>query len=205
MTNLSINNCNRPASLPMVLIVIVTWNGKDDLLECLASIKKLNYQQDNYKMLVVDNGSDDGTPLVLAAVYPEIYLLKNNKNFGYVYAVNQGIEYGLKHSFDYIWIFNNDVVVDENSLKILMEVGQTDENIGVFAPVIYSYKNPEVIENIGYQINFWVGRLKKLKFGRDVFQKGGIHFAHLTSRPALRFFADNFLVWHRCHAYSLTQ
>ena len=156
----------------MVLIVIVTWNGKDDLLECLASIKKLNYPQDNYKMLVVDNGSDDGTPLVLAAVYPEIYLLKNNKNFGYVYAVNQGIEYGLKHSFDYIWIFNNDVVVDENSLKILMEVGQTDENIGVIAPVIYSYKNPEVIENIGYQINFWVGRLKKLKFGRDVFQKG---------------------------------
>mgnify|MGYP001612083546 FL=1 len=65
----------------MVLIVIVTWNGKDDLLECLASIKKLNYPQDNYKMLVVDNGSDDGTPLVLAAVYPEIYLLKNNKNF----------------------------------------------------------------------------------------------------------------------------
>ena len=83
---------------------------------------------------------------------------------------------------DYIWIFNNDVVVEENSLKILVEVGQTDEKIGVIAPVVYSYKNPEVIENIGYQINFWVGRLKKLKFGRDVFRNYNDKYAEVDSQ-----------------------
>lgn len=182
MTNVSTNDCDRSASLPSVLIVIVTWNGKDDLLECLASIKQLNYPRDSYKVFVVDNGSDDGTPLALAADYPGIYLVKNNKNLGYVRAANQGIEYGLEHGLDYIWICNNDVVVDGNSLKILVETGQTDEKIGVIAPVVYSYKNPGIIENAGYKINFWIGRLKKLKFRRDIFQNDNDKYAVVDSQ-----------------------
>ncbi len=164
------------------MIVIVTWNGKDDLLECLASIKKLNYPQDNYKVFVVDNGSDDGTSSVLVDHYPEICLFRNSKNFGYVYGINQGIAYGLEHGFDYIWIFNNDVVVDGNSLRILVETGQTDEKTGVIAPVIYSYKTPGTVENAGYKINLWIGRLKKLKFGHDVFRNDNEKYAEVDSQ-----------------------
>jgi GT2 family glycosyltransferase len=172
MTNVLINNCNRSDTpLPSVLIVIVTWNGKDDLLECLASMKQLNYPQENYKVLVVDNGSGDGTPLALATGYPEIHLIKNNKNLGYVRAVNQGVEYGLEHGFDYVWICNNDIVADGNLLKILVKTGQTDEKIGVIAPVVYSYNSPLIVENAGYKINYWIGRLKKLKYGHDIFVK----------------------------------
>ncbi len=166
----------------MVLAVIVTWNGKDDVLECLASIKKLNYPQDKYKVLVVDNGSDDGTPSVLSSLYPDIYLFRNDKNFGYVHAVNQGIAYGLQRGFDYIWIFNNDVVVDENSLRILVEAGQKDEKTGVIAPVIYSCKTPGTVENAGYKINLWIGRLKKLKFGRDIFRHDNDKYAEVDSQ-----------------------
>ncbi len=182
MTNTLTNNSNHSASLPMVLAVVVTWNGKDDLLECLASIKKLNYPKGNYKVLVIDNGSDDGTPKALAAVYPEMRLFRNDKNFGYVYAVNRGIAYGSEHGFDYIWIFNNDVVVDGNSLKILVETGQTDEKIGVIAPVIYSYKTPVIVENAGYKINLWIGRLKKLKYGHDIFRNDNEKYAVVDSQ-----------------------
>ncbi|MBI2470081.1 MAG: glycosyltransferase family 2 protein [Planctomycetes bacterium] len=171
------------SKLPLlkVLIVIINWNGKNDLLECLASIKKINYPNDKYKVLVVDNGSVDGSQMAVSELYPEVVLLKNNTNIGYVKAVNQGVEYGLNFGVDYIWILNNDVVVHEDTLARLVEVGQGDEKIGIIAPVIYSYKNPEVIDNIGYKINYWTGRLKKLKNGIDIFKDIKEKFADVDS------------------------
>jgi len=176
------NNTTHSTPLPGVLIIIVNWNGRDDLLELLASIKNLNYPKDNYKIMAIDNGSSDGSQTAISQSFPDVYLLENKRNIGYVKAVNQGIANGLNREVDYIWIFNNDVTVEENSLKKLVEAGQQDENIGVITPVIYSYKNPEVIENIGYQINFWIGRLKKLKFGRDVFQNNNDEYAEVDSQ-----------------------
>lgn len=164
-----------------VLIVIVNWNGKDDLLELLASIQKLNYPKDYYKILVIDNGSKDGSQATVSITYPEVRILKNKLNVGYVKAVNQGIECGLNMEVDYIWILNNDVVVEENSLKRLVEIGQQDENIGIIAPVIYSYNSPKSIDNIGYKINFWTGRLKKLKNGIDIFEDIKEKFADVDS------------------------
>lgn len=159
-----------PSTFPTVLIAIVNWNGKNDLLECLASLRSLDYPEDNYRIMVIDNGSTDGSPMAVSQYYPEVILIENKKNIGYVRAVNQGIADGLNMNVDYIWVFNNDVVVEKNSLKKLIEIGQMDKNIRVIAPVIYSYHNPETIDNIGYKINFWIGRLKKLKYGHDVFR-----------------------------------
>jgi len=156
--------------LPTILTVIVNWNGKDDLLECLASIKKLRYPKSNHKVLVVDNGSNDSSCTAVSKIYPEIFMLENKRNIGYVEAVNQGIIYGLNLGVDYIWILNNDVVIQEDALKKLVEIGQQDEKMGVIAPVIYSYNNPQTIDNVGYRINFWTGKLKKLKYNRDVFK-----------------------------------
>ena len=166
---------------PMVLLVIINWNGKHDLLECFSSIDKLQYPIDKYRVLVVDNASKDGSQKTVSMYYPEVCMLKNKENLGYVKAVNQGITYGLRTGMDYIWIFNNDVVVEENSLKRLVEVGQYDKNIGVIAPVIYSYSNPELIDNIGYKINYWTGRLKKMKYGRDVFCSPNEKIANVDS------------------------
>ena len=176
------NNIAHSTPLPRVLITIVNWNGRDDLVELLASIKNLNYPKDNYKIMVIDNGSRDGSQTAISQSFPDVYLLENKRNIGYVKAVNQGIANGLNMAVDYIWIFNNDVTVEENFLRKLVEAGQQDENIGVITPVIYSYKNPEVIENIGYQINFWIGRLKKLKFGCDVFQNYNDEYAEVDSQ-----------------------
>jgi GT2 family glycosyltransferase len=156
-------------AMPDVLAVIVNWNGKDDVLECLESLKKVNYPSDKFKILVVDNGSSDGSHAAISKTYPDVTLLKNTKNLGYVQAVNQGIQQGLDWNVEYVWICNNDIVVDEDTLAHLVETGQNDTHIGVVAPVIYSYREPRTIDNIGYKINFWTGRLKKLKYKEDIF------------------------------------
>jgi GT2 family glycosyltransferase len=154
---------------PNVLAVIVNWNGKDDVLECLGYLKKVNYSRDKLRILVVDNGSSDGSHTAISNNYPDVALLKNRKNLGYVRAVNQGIKQGLDWNMDYVWICNNDIVVDEDALTNLVEIGQIDTHIGVVAPAIYSYREPQTLDNIGYKINFWTGRLKKLKYNKDIF------------------------------------
>jgi GT2 family glycosyltransferase len=154
----------------MVLAVIVNWNGRDDLLECVDSIKKIDYPKDRYKILVVDNASSDGSQARVSEIHPEVLILKNQKNIGYVKAVNQGIAYGLNSGADYIWIFNNDAVVAKDSLKELLAAAENDKKIGVVAPVIYSYRDPKTVDHAGYKINFWIGWLKKLKIGEEVFK-----------------------------------
>jgi GT2 family glycosyltransferase len=154
---------------PEVLAVIVNWNGKEDVLECLESLLKVNYPKDKFRIVVVDNGSSDGSPADISRAYPDVFLIKNKKNRGYVRAVNQGIDQGLTRDVEYVWVCNNDIVVDEDALVQLVAIGQSDPQIGVVGPVIYSYRNPRTIDNVGYKINFWVGRLKKLKYEDDIF------------------------------------
>ncbi len=152
------------------MVVIVNWNGKKDLLECLDSLRKIDYPTDCYRILVVDNGSTDGSPAAVLQNHQQVELLNNSENMGYVKAANQGVEYCLKQQADYIWVMNNDVVVKEDSLKKLVEAGEHREDIGVIAPIVFSYHEQHKIDNVGYQINLWIGRLKKLQYGDNIFR-----------------------------------
>lgn len=168
-------------AFPTVLITIINWNGKEDILECLASLRKLNYPRDKCKILVIDNGSNDGSQVAISRYHSEVYLVENKKNLGYVRAVNQGIDYGLNMNADYVWIFNNDVTVEQYSLRELIAVGEQEKTAGVIAPIIFSYHQPDVIDNTGYRIDFWTGRLKKLKYGRDIFRNPGDKIADVDT------------------------
>jgi GT2 family glycosyltransferase len=161
-------------SLPFVFIVIVNWNGKELLLECLAALDKPDYPKDKYKVLVVDNASADGSQAAVARFWPDALLLENKKNEGYARAVNQGIDQALRSGADFVWIFNNDVLVEQGTLRALIRAGESDEKIGVLAPVIHSFDDPERVEHAGYKINFWIGWLRKLKINIDVFKEGKV-------------------------------
>ncbi len=163
-------NSDKRIFSPSVLIAIVNWNGKDVLVECLHSINNSDYPKDKYSIVVVDNGSTDNSRPAVLELFPEVKLIENKVNLGYVKAVNQGLEFGLSQNVDYIWVFNNDVVVAKDTLRKLVDVGEQNEGFGVIAPVIYTYENPDEIYNIGYKMNFWTGFLIKRKYGRDIFR-----------------------------------
>jgi len=159
----------KDARLPAVQAVIVNWNGKEHLLECLASIEALDYPDSKLRIVVVDNGSRDGSQQTVIRQHPRCALLENRKNLGYANAVNRGIQHGLASGAGYIWISNNDVVVFPDTLRELVNAGESDKSIGVIAPVVYAYGDPQKVSNAGYSINFWTGRMKRLRIGRDVF------------------------------------
>lgn len=127
----------------LVSIIILNWNGKEDTIECLESIKELDYP--NCEVIVVDNGSTDGSCEILKKNYPYVKLIENEKNLGVARGNNLGI-YQAKG--DYILLLNNDIVVDMDILKDLVSVLESSPEIGIVGPTMYYYDDPKRI---------WVG------------------------------------------------
>lgn len=92
-------------------------------------IKYMEYSEDRYNQL-------DTSESVEAK---NLYILKNNENYGFAEGNNIAIKIALRSNPDYIMLLNNDTVVDHDFLNKLVEVGEKDEKIGVVGPVIYYY------------------------------------------------------------------
>ena len=81
---------------PQVSIAIVNLNGKEFLNDCLLSIKEINYPKEKIEIIVVDNGSNDGSAQFIKSNYPEVKLIENRENLGFAKANNQaaGVAHG---------------------------------------------------------------------------------------------------------------
>ncbi|NQT30052.1 MAG: glycosyltransferase family 2 protein [Candidatus Saganbacteria bacterium] len=124
---------------PRVAIIILNWNGEADSQECLSSLGKLQY--DNYHIIVVDNGSNDGSGDRLKEKFPEIKLIKNHENIGFAAGNNVGIEAALNDGVEMILLLNNDTVVASDFLANLVDTLKDDDQIGVVSPKILSYQD----------------------------------------------------------------
>lgn len=132
---------------PTVYIVLLNWNGRTDTVECLESLLQLEYP--NYKVIVVDNGSTDGSVETISNLFPGISLLRNGKNIGYAGGNNVGIQWALEHGANYILILNNDTTVHPELVEHLIRVASLDPTIGLLGPANYYYSKPTTIWTVG--------------------------------------------------------
>jgi GT2 family glycosyltransferase len=139
-------------ALPKVFIIILNWNGLRDTLECLESVKRLEYSAKT--VVVVDNGSTDGSPDAIRAQAPSVVLLANRTNLGYAGGNNVGIRYALEHHADYIWLLNNDTIMSHDSLSNLVSAAEATPSLGVASPFIYHYDEPERLQFAGVIARF---------------------------------------------------
>lgn len=137
--------------LPRVFIIILNWNGKENTEECLQSVQKADYP--NYEIVVVDNGSTDGSVGVLRKNHPGLTIIENPRNLGYAGGNNRGIAYCLERNADYVLILNNDTVVDPSFLTALIRTAQDHPEAGILGPKIYYYQEPNRIWSAG---NEWL-------------------------------------------------
>lgn len=141
-----------PLSQPKVIIIVLTWNRLSDTMECLESVKKLAYP--NYEIMVIDNGSTDGSAEAIATRHPEITLIKNESNLGYAAGNNRGIEKALRMGCDYVFLLNNDTTIDAACLDELVNSAESDSRIGAAGPKIYLHQKPSLIWYAGGDICF---------------------------------------------------
>jgi GT2 family glycosyltransferase len=116
--------------LARVSVVIVVWNAKKYVLECLASLRE-HCAQLCPEVIVVDNASTDGTPELVAELYPEFKLIRNGENLGFAKANNIGIA---EASGDYICLVNSDVKFLDDCISPMIEYLAQHPAVGVVGP-----------------------------------------------------------------------
>ncbi|MFH2138175.1 MAG: glycosyltransferase family 2 protein [Candidatus Omnitrophota bacterium] len=138
---------------PKVAIIILNWNGKQDSLKCLYSVSQLKYP--NYEVFFVDNGSTDGSAFCISENYPDIRIIKNKKNLGFCEGNNVGMRLALKAGAEYIFLLNNDTMVDSDVLNHLVDAGEQNAQAGILGPKMYHLElHPGYLYSIGGKINF---------------------------------------------------
>jgi GT2 family glycosyltransferase len=137
---------------PLVTIIILNWNGLQDTLACLGSLASIEYS--HYQVVVVDNGSHDGSIAAIRQAFPTVVLLENEQNLGFVGGNNQGIDYALEQGADYVLLLNNDTEVAPDFLRRLVEVAELDPSIGMVGPTVYFYAEPDRIWSAGGRIDW---------------------------------------------------
>lgn len=111
-------------------VIIVSWNVKGDLLDCLSSLKE-NPLSEPFEQIVIDNNSSDGTASTVKQQYPEVTVIKNQENKGFAKANNQGIAIS---KGQYILLLNPDTVVHLNALETLVNFMDNNPDVGACGP-----------------------------------------------------------------------
>ena len=140
-----------------VSAIIVNWNGKDVLSVCLKSLLEQDYE--NLEIIVVDNGSEDGSQTLVKEEFSSVKLIENEKNLGFGSAVNRGLD---KAKGDYFIFFNNDLALKSDCIRQLASLLGSDSSIGAAIPKILYYSQhdqkslnePARINSYGVLVNY---------------------------------------------------
>ena len=127
-----------------VAVIILNWNGKDDTLECLHSVAAIDYPA--LEVVVVDNGSQDGSVQAIRAAFPHITIVETGANLGYAGGNNAGIRYCLENlSTDFLLLLNNDTLVDPHFITRLVVASHEHPRAAVLGPKILRCEPPDVL------------------------------------------------------------
>jgi len=152
-------------------IIIVNWNGKKFLKNCLTSVYKQTYKK--FNVYFVDNGSIDNSVEFVRKNFPKTKIIKLDKNYGFAKGNNEGIKEALKNrDTEYIVCLNNDTIVDKNWLRELIKIARKDKKIGGVASKAY-FVDGKTIQNAGlaYPPSSQINRRGKISIGYGLTDK----------------------------------
>ena len=129
---------------PKISVIIVNWNGKHHLQECLDSLSKQTFK--DFETILVDNGSTDGSVEFTKHNFPDIKLIKLKQNEGFCKGNNIGFQ---NASGEFVALLNNDTKADKYWLQELCSVIEQDFQTGICASCMADYFNPEIIDTAG--------------------------------------------------------
>ena len=124
-------------------VVIPNYNGKHFLQDCLDSLLQSTVE---IAVIVVDNGSTDGSVSWIQEHFPQVKLICFSENKGFCTAVNTGIEAA---ATPYVFLLNNDTKTDRFCLERLERAMEADEKIFSVGAKMLSMKEPELVDTAG--------------------------------------------------------
>ena len=129
--------------LPRVSIITVNYNGEDVTCDMLESLRYVTYP--NVEVIVVDNASPRDCSII-AERFPEVKLIRSQKNLGFAGGNNLGIK---QATGDYILMLNNDTIVPPSFLEPMLETFAKNKNVGIVSPKIIFYYSDGLVQYAG--------------------------------------------------------
>jgi len=164
---------------PLVYAIVVNWNRCEDTLECLASLEGSSYG--NLTILVIDNGSTDGSPQRIRAEFPKIELLALPENSGYAGGNNAAFRRLKDAGADYFFLLNNDATADRDCVGMLVAAAESAPDIGVVGAKALHADDPTLIESVGVSVNLRTARVRQIGYG----EKDAGQYGELLKRDAV--------------------
>ncbi|HEC68495.1 MAG TPA: glycosyltransferase [Candidatus Desulfofervidus auxilii] len=159
---------------PKVSVIILNYNNSQDTIKCLESIYK-NIKYKRIQGIVIDNGSKTEDVLILKKWFNsqdvesifchkghfsynnepfkrELIFIENQENLGFAGGNNIGIKYALNCGADYVWLLNNDTIIDKDALIELIKLAEIDKKIGMVSSKLYCYHDPKKVQYNGEKV-----------------------------------------------------
>lgn len=180
---------------PKVIVLTLNYNGKPLLDDCITSYLANDYP--NFEIVMIDNGSHDGSEEYVKVTYPMVTCIQTGKNLGYSGGFNVGLKYAFdEQRADFALITNNDVKVHFRVISTLVEAALQDPSRGFITGKVYYFDQPDTLQSVG-------------KYEHPLRWNGG----HLGAReidkgqydePSERFFIDDIFTLVRREVYEKT-
>ena len=143
-------------TLLLVAAVVVNFRAPIETTRCVESLLKSDYEK--LVVIVVDNGNDPGLDSsVLGLGDSRVRVIHCNRNLGLSAACNIGIRESLRLGAYYVFLLNNDTIVEKNGLRNLVIFMMHNRLVGVAGPTVLSAASPHLIDNQGSWYNIWLG------------------------------------------------
>ena len=127
-------------SQPEVSVVVINWRLKEETARCLESLRKSDYP---CNVVLVDNGSGDGSVAYLTKRFPHVKVIDLPDNLGFGAACNKAIAFILEETdSEYILLLNNDATIQADALAKLVNAAEANPEAGILGPKIYSNELP---------------------------------------------------------------
>jgi len=142
-------------------IVILNWNGWRDTHACLESLAGLTHP--NARVIVVDNASEDGSEARLRELHPALTLLQSGANLGFAGGNNVGLRYALENGAEYVWLLNNDTLVEPDALTALVDKMQREPDLGLCGSTLLYEADRNTVQALGgARYNRWLGTVEHI-------------------------------------------
>jgi len=131
-----------------VIVVALNWNGEAWLRPCVESVLRSSYP--DFELVVIDNGSTDGSAVRIRQEFPQVKVIENGENLGYSRGFNAGLEHGFgERKADYCLVMNNDTVIDRDAITALVECAEADRRAGFVTGKVYYFDQPDMLQTVG--------------------------------------------------------
>lgn len=152
---------NKIIPMPKISIIIPHLNGKHHLDDCLGSLRRQTFT--DFEVLLVDNGSTDGTQAYVREQFPEVKIIELGQNLGFTGACNAG---WIASTGELIILLNNDTEVDPNWLREVWQAFAQQPQVGIVASKMLLFDQRDIFHTAG---DFY--RVDGLPGNRGVWQK----------------------------------